>query len=328
MKKLLLVLLVVALASFLFVGCIPSVTPDEGGDGGEVVESACPTVSITSEVAIGGKNYIKGGSQTLTVTFAEATEQVSVYVTAALKDNPSGVPTSAEELVMYPDADFKVWTATNRFGVSTGAECVEGYVYVSTCTTCAPCKFPYVIDEYGPCSTVKIYEYPTTGCSCGGLNLRFVTPTVATADCDVTSYCGDTCSGLATYKVDLYKADPFGTCCDIPCISPVAYCEGTGCDIDCTISCFDPNLYFTIAGTDSKTFYALINLADKVGNTTRYYATILLDSGSNITAMYKFAENADGCTEWTSGTAATGTPLTLTVGTGADAYGVCESDAD
>jgi len=323
MKKLLLVLLVVTLASFLFVGCLPT-TPAEGeGEGEGEVESACPTISITSEVEIAGKKYIKGGSQTLTVTFTEATEQVSVYVTAALKDNPSGVPTGALELVMYPDADFKVWTATNRFGDSTGTECVEGYVYVSTCTTCAPCKFPYIIDEYGPCSTVKIYEYPTTGCSCGGLNLRFVTPSAA-GDCDVASYCGDTCSGLDTYTVDLYKADPFGDCCDIPCIAPIATCSGTGCDVDCTLSCFDPNLHFTLTEDNSATFYALINLADKVGNTTRYYATIELDSGSNITAMTGYAENTARCTDWTGGTAATGDPLTLTVGSGANAYGECE----
>ena len=305
MKKLLLVLLVVALASFLFVGCVP-VTPAEGEGEGEVVvvDSACPTVSITSEVEISGVKYIKGASQTITVTFTEATEPVSVYAALAIKDNPSGVPSDATEIVMYPDADNKVWTGTYRFG--TSSVCAEGYVYVSTCTTCAPCKFPYVVDEFGPCSEVKIYEYPTSGCSCGGINLRFVTPSAA-SECVITSYCGDSCSGLDTYTVDLYTADPFGTCCDIPCISPDATCSGTGCDIDCTISCL--NIYdytsstVTSAPTWEDTFYAVVTLADKVGNTSRYYAEVVVDSDS-VVSVTEFSNAASStCTDWSTGEA-------------------------
>ena len=85
MKKLLLVLLVVALASFLFVGCLPT-TPAEGEGEGEGEVGICPTVSVTSQVAVGGKNYIKGGTQTITVTFAVPTEPVSVYVGNAFED--------------------------------------------------------------------------------------------------------------------------------------------------------------------------------------------------------------------------------------------------
>ena len=298
MKKLLLILMVVALASFLFVGCIPGVVVDDDEEDED-------------EVEIDGKKYIKGGVQTLTVTFAEPTEQVSVYVTENLKDNPVGVPTSAEELVVYPDADFKVWTATNRFG--DAFHCEEGYIYVSQCGDCAPCKFPYVVDEFGPCSEIDISEYPLTGCAaCGGVNINFATEAAACATC-----CGDECTSLDTAIFNLYKTDPFDECCDLPCIPAIATCTSTGCDIDCTISCFniyDHYIYIadaTIGSNDSltfaygdaiKTFYLVATLADKVGNETYYYAKIALDSAEIHTVEEYFDDVTPGyCTTWTTG---------------------------
>ena len=317
MKKLLLVLMVVALASFLFVGCVPTVVDDGDDvvDDGTVV-AMCPTVSVATEVEISGVKYIKGGSRVITVTFTVPTEPVSVYVGNDLKV----APTTSTEVVMYANADKTVYTGTTAFSTTVGDDCNEAYIYVDTCLECDFCKFPYTVDNQGPCSSIKIYEYPTTGCSCGGLNLRFVTPSAA-SECVITSYCGDYCSGLDTYTVDLYSANPFGTCCDIPCISPKATCSGTGCDIDCTLSCFNPNDYFTISGTDSKTFYGVVTLLDKVANKTRYYAQIDLDSGSNITAIREYA--ADGlCTDWTPALTPAGT-TELEIGNDAGLYGTC-----
>ena len=319
MKKLLLVLLVVALASFLFVGCLP-VTPAEGeGEGEGEVEGACPTVSITSEVEIAGKKYIKGATQTITVTFAEATEPVSVYVGPAIKGTPAGVPDLATELVMYADADKKVYTGTYRFNKYDTVDCDEDYIYVTTCATCAPCKYAYTVDDEGPCSSIKIYEYPTTGCPCGGVNIRFVTPTIV--DCSISSNCGDYCSGLDTYKVDIYKADPFGICCDVPCLSPIASCEGIGCDIDCTVSCLDIATYTL---SPDYTFFTVVTLLDKVGNKTRYYAKIKLDS-DDIVEVTEFNSRTVGsasCADWTSIKQGP-TALTLTIGNAAGLYGVC-----
>ena len=330
MKKLLLVLMVVALASFLFVGCTPTVPAEGEGEGeGETVVSACPTVSVTSEVEIEGVKYIKGAKQTITVTFAEATEMVSVYVTAALKDNPSGVPSSAVELVMYPDADNKVWTGTNRFGVYNGSECVDGYVYVSTCTTCAPCKFAYVVDEYGPCSEILISEYPTTGCSCGGVNINFASTTVSCATC-----CNDECTGFDTATFDLYKSDPFDTCCDVPCISPIATCTSVGCPIDCTISCFNIYDYYTyVAGATyndaEEDFFLVATLADLVGNKTYYYATIVMDSSTvGLVTEYIDDQDAGSCTGWTDGEKAVANTTTGVIGACAGAYDVCGTVAD
>jgi hypothetical protein len=302
MKKLLLVLMVVALAAFLLVGCIPS-TPAEGEGEGEGEVETCPTLTVSGEVTIAGAKYLKKGTQTITVTFAAATEPVSVYVGAKLdgdtatKANPVGVPETAQEVVMSADATKKVYTG--KFYFKGDTDCDTAYIYVVTCATCAPCKYSYTVDNLGPCSQVEIREYPTTGCSCGGVNINFRLP-VAAASCDTYGCCGDGCSGLDTYKFDLYKVNPFGTCCDIPCASPVATCGGTGCAIDCTISCFDIHAYQT--ADTPKDFWLVATLADKVGNKTYYYAKLSIDT-DDLVSVTEYIDDveAGSCTTFTGG---------------------------
>jgi len=302
MKKLLLVLMVVALAAFLLVGCIPS-TPAEGEGEGETEVEICPTLTVSGEVTIAGAKYLKKGTQTITVTFAAATQPVTVYVSNILdgdtttKANPVGVPDDAIEVVMSADATKKVYTG--KFGFQGDADCDTAYIYVVTCGTCAPCKFAYTVDNLGPCSKVEIREYPTTGCPCGGININFRLP-VAAATCDTYGCCGDYCSGLNTYKFDLYKVNPFGTCCDIPCASPVATCGGTGCAIDCTISCFDTLTYYTT--TTGVDYYLVATLADKVGNKTYYYAILRIDT-DDLVSVYEYIDDvtAGSCTTWSTG---------------------------
>ena len=145
MKKLLLVLMVVALAAFLLVGCIPS-TPSEGEGEGEGEVEICPTVAITSQVAVGGKTYIKGGSQTITVTFAVPTEPISVYVSKTCNEKalPEGIPDDSPEVIMYTTDNL---TYTGTFSFSKEVNCCEGIIYVMTCNTCAPCKTSFTIDN-------------------------------------------------------------------------------------------------------------------------------------------------------------------------------------
>jgi len=286
MKKLLLVLLVVVLASFLLVGCMP-VTPAEGEGEGEGEAEICPTVAISSQVVLAGKNYIKGDTQTITVTFAVPTEPVSVWVPADCndKDAPDGVPSDAYELVMYPSADKKVYTGEFDFG---DEECCEFYVYVVTCNTCAPCKVPFIVDSDGPDSEIQI---STSECTCEGCNLIFKTPTQSTV-CDVTGLCcGDYCSGFGSYSIDLYKSDPFDECCDVPCITPAYSCTGVACPIDCTLACIPADEYWVVA-----------TLLDAVGNRTRYYAIVDLAEDCTFTVT-EYVENYNPvgdvwCTDW------------------------------
>jgi len=261
MKKLLLVLLVVALASFLFVGCLPT-TPTEGEGEGEGEPGICPTVEVTSQVAVGGKTYIKTGVQTITVTFAVPTEPVSVwipYYCTELKGTPDGIPEYAHEIVLRPDADKKVYTGEFDFGE---VDCCELYIYVITCDTCAPCKYPYIIDGVGPYATVEIC---IDDCVCEGCELSFTsTTTEDPCDPDVLD-CDDDCSGFASWSIDIYDADPFDECCDVPCETPIASDSGV-CPIDFTTAC--------LGTPDVEILWVVVTLVDNVGNETKMEAMI------------------------------------------------------
>jgi len=263
MKKLLLVLLVVALASFLFVGCLPTTPGGEGEGEGEGEVGICPTVNVTSQVEVGGKTYIKGGKQTITVTFAVPTEPVSVYVGSGIKS----VPSTAEEVVMYPNADKTVYTGTYDFGSISKATCGEAYIYVSTCETCDACKYPYTVDTVHPYAKIKV---TADVCSCEGIALTFASTSVS--GCNPAECCGDKCSGLASWAIDLYDSDPFDECCNTPCKTPVYSCSGAGCPVDCVTDCLPEEVHSTSWVTDG--YYVVTTLLDEVGNQARYY-TIL-----------------------------------------------------
>jgi hypothetical protein len=248
-----------------------------------------------------------------------------VYVANAIKE--TGVPTDAVEIVMYPDADKKVYTGEYRFGTAGVVnDCVTGYIYVSTCGTCAPCKFAYIVDEEAPCSKIKIYE--GTNCSCGGFDIVFeggTNPSCATC-------CNDYCTALDEYTIELYKSNPFDVCCDVPCVAPIASCSGTGCEIDCTMLCVDISAYTT---ADSKDFYLVATLNDKVGNARRYYAKVKIDSDDILTVQEFMNASGQLCPNWTAPAAtlvtinsALAASYYATIGGCADIDGVCSDTPD
>jgi len=268
MKKLLLVLMVVALAAFLLVGCNP-VTPPPDGEEGEGEVEICPTVSITTQAVVGGKTYIKGGSRTITVTFAVPTAPVSVYVGDALsKVEVDLLP--GDEVVMHT-TDNKVYTGTFTF---VGA-CDEGYIYVDTCDACAYCKYPYTVDTVNP--TAKI-EICSDGCSCAGCALSFTSTT--TEGCTDTVNCGDACSGFASWSIDIYDNFPFDVCCDATCETPIASDSGV-CPIDFTTSCLTTVIdNLNAIGTYAQHYdsvFAVVTLVDNVGNDAKWGVTISVD---------------------------------------------------
>jgi hypothetical protein len=259
MKKLLLVLLVVTLASFLFVGCltVPDGTEGEGEGEGEV--GICPTVAISSQVAVGGKNYIKGGKQTITITFAVPTEPVSAWVGHGLRDTGGDM-----EIVLYPNADHTVYTGDAVFGEDHD-DCGEAYIYVETCDICEYCKYPYTVDTVAPLARVEIC---IDDCDCEGCELSFTsTKTTDVCDPDVLD-CGDDCSGFASWSIDIYDADPFDECCLVPCETPIASDSGV-CPIDFTTAC--------LGAPTEEILWVVVTLVDNVGNETKMEAMIGFD---------------------------------------------------
>ena len=261
MKKLLLVLLVVTLASFLFVGCfaVPDGTEGEGEGEGEV--GICPTVSVTSEVTVGTKTYIQDGDQTITVTFAVPTEPVSVYIGFGLRDKIDLGDLLGDllgaEVVMTANADKTEYTGTFEFGEEE-QECSEAYIYVETCETCAACKYPYTVDPDSPYVKLKVtVSGDLEDCPCGGCAITISSVTEeSTCDPDVVC-CGDDCSGLASWSFRLFDEYPWNVCCDTGCEDPVFEDSGTDCPVTFTIDCLDPGVY-----------YAVLDLVDEVGNET------------------------------------------------------------
>jgi hypothetical protein len=266
MKKLLLVLLVVTLASFLFVGCIPVTPPAEGEGEGEA--EICPTVSITSQVAVDGKNYIKAGSQTVTVTFAVPTEPVSVYVGAGLR-----LVLEDMEVVMYANADKTVYTGDFKFG-DYSPDCGEAYIYVETCDTCEPCKYPYTVDGVIPDADLEVCA---STCDCGGCQISF-TSTVLTSPCNPDEeLCWDDCSGIAGWSIAIYDQDPYDECCDMPCVEPIYTCTGVDpfCPIECVTDCLDE-----CDAQGMMELYVVWTIWDMVGNENVEGEMILVDCDS------------------------------------------------
>jgi hypothetical protein len=115
MKKLLFVLLIVALVSYLFVGCIP-VTPSEGEGESEVI------VAIEGAVVIDGKTYVARGTHTITVTFpAPVAGWVDGEISYCSGDYGTSSKNNINPIIFFPDADKKVWTGSGIFADSYSA---------------------------------------------------------------------------------------------------------------------------------------------------------------------------------------------------------------
>jgi len=262
MKKLLLVLLVVAMAAFLFVGCLPTTPPAEGEGEGE--GEAEVTVEIDGAVVVDGKTYVSCDDHTITVTFPAP---VPGYVGVSITDC-SGDYSKGTDVVMFPDADRKVWTGSGLFGDTE--PCCASYVQVTSgeCLAEVCIEFPVIVDC---CPPVALVDIDVDNCDCEDCEITFSSD-VLTDICDPdVECCGDDCSGIAGWSVVLYDGYPFDECCDPSiCEEPIGSCSGTECPILCTTECLD-------AGT----YWAVITLVDNVGLETVYYAEITVSGGTD-----------------------------------------------
>ena len=265
MKKLLLVLLVVALAAFLLVGCNPVTPPVEGEGEGE--EQGGVTVVIEGAAVVDSKTYVSEGDHTITVTFpAPVAGIVTANITACGGDYSKDKAITVDSpVVLFPDATKKIWTGSGTFAASD-TECCASYLEVTSgeCAEIVCIAFPVIVDGEAPEATVEIC---LVDCECAGCEIVFSSHTNEEECAPDEVICGDDCSGLASWSIDIFDRYPFDECCETPCYEPIESGSGV-CPIDFTTTC----LTDLVAGID--TVYAVVTLVDNVGNDTRFGATI------------------------------------------------------
>ena len=268
MKKLLLVLLVVTLAAFLFVGCLPT-TPAEGEGEGEGEGEV--TVEIAGSVVVDGKTYVSCETHTITVTFpAPVVGAVSGFISCCTGDYRNDCDI---DVVLFPNADRTVWEGSGEFGRYDGPSdafgCCASYVGVVSgeCVDEVCIWFPVVVDCCPPNALIDI---SVDNCECAKCAITFSSDVLTDPCLPDEECCDDLCSGLASWSIVLYDGYPFDVCCDPSvCEEPIGTCSGITCPIDCTTDCL-------VAGT----YWAVITLADNVGLETVYIAEIEITGGT------------------------------------------------
>ena len=264
MKKLLLVLLVVALASFLFVGCIPSV-PAEGEGEGEA--EICPAITITGQYAGTDRTYVKGGSAEIVATYTVPTEGVSIYL----------VTTSAKTLLpYYVSADGLIYTASASLPTSPDCEIIM--IEVVDCYGECTCVESFTVDNEEPYAKMML---TVPECVCGDCQITITSDYTITGICaDELGCCGDDCSDLATWSINIYDEDPYDECCLIECAEPIATCGTAACPIDCVTACLEGD------DTYGTPYFIVMSMLDNVGNENKYWAMVTFDSGCNLDANH------------------------------------------
>lgn len=328
-KKLFLLLLIVALAAFVFTGCTP---PAEGeGEGEGEIEGVL--VEFGHEYRDGDKIYVAGGNNTVTVTFpAPVTGMVQIDLSNCTGDYSKGAT------YLFPNADRTVWTGSVRFDccynvaggvcvadtcVAAGNDCCASTVTIisGACEADTCIAFPVIVDCDKPFAKIEV---EVEECCCDECKITFNSSVAEESDdecavCPGTPgevCCGDTCSGLASWKIDVYQMkktvyskdlddfdgtseggydkNTFAECCEIVnCARLVVSCEGIECPIECEVPCQDEDDY------DKYYYFAVVSLKDNVGNSQKYYAAIDIDpeAGCEDSKIYEgTCHSGDGMT--------------------------------
>ena len=284
MKKLLLVLMVVAMASFLLVGCLGNGIIDDGdGDGDGAVVPV--TMVIEDEYkSTAGVTYV-GCEKDVTVTFSTAVEvDYVVYIARKIVEGDGtitykGVPES-EPVAATPNADRTVWTV-EEYEFLYGYPCErDGFKAVqnnSFLCECEPiCLVALVKHPCCPGEEVAL-RVVTVDCDPPTLDLfvkftdcadecvepdpcdppvpgAYMEWTSRTTDiCETTDCCEDACSGDGPWSLVI---DPD------PCLGPCDEAPGEGCPVEGVIECG----CLDYADTGEVCYYVDFSFEDNVGN--------------------------------------------------------------
>ena len=324
-KKLLVLLLIIIVAAFAFVGCAPHPSEGEGEGEGEIEGIL---VEFAKEYRDGDKVYVAKGSNGVTVTFpAPVTGMVQIDLSNCTGDYSKG------GVYLFPNADRTVWTGSVDFEcsywvqnvcdtcVSVTKHCCATTVTITSgaCEADTCIAFPVIVDCDKPFAQLEV---GVKDCCCSECAVTF--KSVADPEenecvvCppDLAPCCGDTCSDLASWSVEVRKvkvasdekpagdesvfrsiaARAFATnCCEFStCTKLVQICEGEECPIECTLDCIEDDEY------ENYVYFAIITLKDNVGNTQKYYAGLVFyEAGSECKIdVYEGCCNDDGILSW------------------------------
>jgi len=287
MKKLLLVLLVVALASFLLVGCLPGTTPDDDEDednGDDVVVPAAITVEKEYTDA-GGVTFVACGKDVIvTLPTAVETEYVVYVAQKVFVEVVDGVEVYTYENIQpaTPNAARTVWTAKAYTIVPDEGECEPICLVALVKHPCCPgeevalrvvtldCTAPYADlavtfkDCYDPCEPLpECPPFPVPGA-------YFEFSSRTAGPCITTDCCKDDCSGFASWTLVI---DPD------PCVPACDTVTGEACPVEGVVEC-GCLIYATT--TETLTYDVTYTLLDNVKNEFKDTWTITVDTDSVV----------------------------------------------
>jgi len=265
MKKLLLVLLVVTLASFLLVGCLPGTTPAEGEGEGEGEGEVEVAMTFNPEYTnTGGVTYISCDS-TVTVTFPSpvAVDYV-VSVNVKIYDEEDEVYDYVHIRFAEPNSDRTIWTIDDYGWIETDCEpvCIVAVIQHPCCpgeevalrvitVDCMPPELDLFV-KFTDCADECVEPDPCNPPVPGA----YMEWTSRTSDaCETTDCCEDTCSLVNGWSLVI---DPDE--CEGPCDTE----SGQGCPVEGAIEC--GCLAYAPDTSENVCYYVDFNFEDNVGN--------------------------------------------------------------
>ena len=266
MKKLLLVLLVVALSSFLLVGCLGEGTVVDEEEEEEEEEQAV-TITVAGEYydASTGLTYVQGCTPKLvTVTFAEPVAE------------EFGVQIDGDPATVKAGSDRKIWTREMTLD-ETELGCEEVCIIVTVGHPCCPDDADtywklVVPDCEEPCAS---FTLTFKDCVCevpAGAEMSWTT--TCEDICDVPKdCCGDDCSGVGVWTFTLDLSDD--VCAPGECdLETDSGCEISGAFECGCLSYADPGADPVLTGIHE----VLVSIKDNVGNEFTDTWTITFDT--------------------------------------------------
>ena len=244
----------------------------------------CPEVTVDGAVEFEGEMWITPTDHTVTVTFDQEIpiEEVRVFFVENLDDDWDNalVPEDAEELIIET-VDNLVYTTEFDFGDDYDPECDDEYIIVEYGDSCCPviCLTKIMLDGLPPCVELMAITQSCDGlCECG---VEVWLTSDGIDDCNPLA-CGDSCTELADWTLEVYDTQPYandacGDCSADPCVDPIKVCEGYGCAVECNVF----GCVFDCDSLPDDDFYVRLTVEDILGNANTTYGILDVSNACN-----------------------------------------------